>query len=250
VDPQTLRVWLLLWDQVVSAWSPAYGPRLGDDFKYLVQKGLVIKERVPWRAAPSDIVAREGRHWLYEKLENEAPGAWAIGAGNEEDSSSLGSSGRGLRVQLIRALPVPHQDVALDDILDFRIKCRDEHAALMFHIDEVYLDVVSQPDRPLAELNSIGRLAADSRNILRRVEEAGFAYRLANLAADFNLINASIATSASIGLGLGWPQIVGNSILAGASLTVGRALGLLKSKQSNTPYQYIVSYTHELFRPE
>jgi hypothetical protein len=249
-DPQMVRFWLLFWDRISVPWTGLIGIHWGEDIDYLIQKGAISEYKIPATPGPMKRAIKDGRYWLFEKMEAEAPGAWAIGTASDNDDYVACEDGRGLRVQLAGALPVPTQDVPLDEILFFKERTRDERAALMAHIDEIYLSAVEHPDRPLAEMVAVSRVAADARDFLRLCNEQRFRYRLADLTADFNLVGAGLAASASIGLGFGWPQIVGNTILAGASLTIGRTVGILKAKPSSSPYRYIIGYSKEVFRPE
>lgn len=249
-DAQLTRTWLLFWDRIVVPWTGLIEVEWGEDIDCLIAKGAIEERRIPGSPGSTSEVMKDGRLWLFETMEAQEPGAWAVGTGSFEDEISIDHKVRGLRVSLVNALPVPDQEVPLDDILAFRSVAQDEREALMSHLDELYLSIANEPDRPLAERYAISKLARGARDILRRTEEQKFPYRLANLTADFNLLGASLAASTSIALGASWPQIVGNSVLAGASITVGRTLGLIATRPAPTPFKYIVSYSKDVFRPE
>lgn len=246
-DQQQIRAWLLFWDRLALPWTGYIGVEWGSDVDYLIKRRIAKERNVPIHAGTKGVDLRESRFWLFEKLEEEGQGTWAIGTSSETDDATSTLPGRGLRVKLCNAVPVPNVDVPIDEVLSFKRKSRDEHLALMGHLDEAYLSVMSDPDRPVSEQVAFEKLAADLRSILRRTEEHGFTYRLMDIAADFNLVAAGVAASLSAGLGQHWSNIVGNSVLAGASVSIGKTVGIVKSTPSASPFRYVTSYNQKLF---
>lgn len=249
-NSQDLLVWLLFWDQLAVPQNGVVVIGLSDDYQFLEQKGVLRHHHVSHAGGEFTQICFETRARVFSQLEASEPGSWAVGvaAGNWPGPDS--ERHRALRVQLASSIPVPNQDVPLEDVLNFREKRRDEREALMSHIDGVYLSVVSSPDKPLAEHKALGDLAASCKAQLEVTSEARFNFRLMDLMADFNIVPAAAAALGTIALGGAWPLAVGNSLIAGGSITIEKVAGFLNPKKDNSPYRYITSYHQEVFRPE
>ncbi|WP_421581147.1 DUF6236 family protein [Shinella sp. M31] len=247
-DPQLLRAWLLYWDEIVYPEpGSAFYVGLGDDIDYLESLSVFRRHRID--IAHGEVVAATiaARTRTFEQLEQAAPGAWALASGPGAWDGPEQQDARALQVNMVNALPIPNIDVPLDDILAFRVKRRDQREALMSHINDTYQSVLRAPDRPLAEHDALERLARSAREQLEVVQEAGFSFRLGDIASDFNLAAAAVAGTGSLSLGASWPAAIGNSLLAGASVTIGTVFGLKNRKSAPTPFQYVVSYHNEIF---
>lgn len=249
-DPQQLRVWLLYWDKIVAANASGIKVGRSPDFDFLERVGAYTIREVPHSGGELSQIFLDIRARVFDELEVAAPGRWAVASANGMWDGEEADERRALRVHLMKALPVPDQTVPLEEIILFREKRRDEHDALMASIDDVYQSVIAAPDRPLAEHAAIEKLAAEARSQLDIIAESKFSYRLCDIAADFNLSAAALAATGSLALGGAWPVVVGNSLLAGGTVTIGKVAGLLNPKKAHTPYRYVTSYHSELFRPE
>lgn len=247
-DLQLLRGWLLYWDEIAYPEpGSAFLVELGDEFDYLEGLSIFRRHRVEIPMSELAVATIEARSKAFEELEEKAPGSWALASGPGAWDGPEDREGRALQVKLVNALPIPNVDVPLDDILSFRDKRRDQREALMSHINETYQSVLDAPDRPLAEHDALERLARSAREQLDVVEEAKFPFRLADLASDFNLFAGALAATGTIAMGAAWPAVVGNGLLAGASVTIENVLGLKNRKSTPTPFQYVVSYNKDVF---
>lgn len=250
-DLQQLRTWLLYWDKMVDAMPEgAMFAGLPPEYEYLEHVGLFSRQPIHGLNGELSALIIEARSRRFKDLEKASPGSWAVASSQDSwDGVSTGDQ-RSLRVKLMSALPVPDQDVALDDILSFRERRQAERDALMSHIDDVYQSIISAADKPLAEHSAIEKLAAGARDQLETWQETKLPFRLMNIAADFNIVPAVTVALGTVSLGSAWPMVVGNSLLAGGSVTIEKLLGLWNPKQTDTPFRYITSYHHDVFRPE
>ncbi|KFC62893.1 hypothetical protein FF80_03464 [Devosia sp. LC5] len=249
-DPQQLRIWLLYWDKIFEAGASNIRVGRAVDFDFLERNGSYAFREMSHPGGELSQIFLESRARLFDELEAVSPGSWAIASSSGAWDGEEGDGRRALRVQLMKALPVPDQAVPLEEIISFREKRRSERDALMASIDDVYQSVVGAPDRPLAEHTALAKLAVEARSQLDVMAESKFSYRLCDMAADFNLGAAALCAVGTLALGTAWPAVVGNSLLAGATITIGKIAGLINSKKADTPYRYVASYHSELFRPE
>jgi hypothetical protein len=250
VDLQELRTWLLYWDKLVIPNISRFPLGRSAELDYLRHVGFYSEQPIEHPGGEVRNMFVDARHQVFEFFERREPGVWAIASPFAEDSLLVGTPDRALRVRLNSMLPVPDQEVPLEDIMFFRERRAAERQSLMSHLDEAYLSILASPDRPLAEHTAFERVATSARDQLRAVGEASFSFRLLDLASDFNLLPAAMVAIGSVAAGATWPFIVGNSLLAGGSISVGKTIGLLNSKTEQTPYRYVTSYHNEVFRPE
>lgn len=249
-DPQQLRIWLLYWDKIVESTASTVKVGRSVDFDFLERIGLYASHEVPHPGGELSQIFLESRASAFDELEASSPGSWAIASADGAWDGEGADGRRALRVNLMKALPVPDQAVPLEEIISFREKRRSERDALMASIDDAYQSVIGAPDRPLAEHTALAKLAAEARSQLDVMAESKFSYRLCDIAADFNLGAAALCAVGTLALGTAWPAVVGNSLFAGGTVTIGKIAGLLNPKKADTPYRYVASYHSELFRPE
>lgn len=251
VSPLILRQWSLYWDKVVEPGQALVGGSdPTPDLEYLRKLGLFATSAKPTLRRVSGTIPpflADRRFEVLQEMERQNPGSiWAISTHDDGWVGPAGQPDSALRIKLMNALPVADYDVPIDDILEFKERRRDEREALLHQIDKLYLSVIASSERPLAEHVAMKELATGIDDQIKAVQDAGFRFRLADLAADFNLAAIAVAVG-GIALGQTWPEILGNGLAAGASVSVGKVIGLLKPKASAGPYRYLTSYRDEVF---
>jgi hypothetical protein len=153
--------------------------------------------------------------------------------------------GRGLLVQLHRAIPVPDKTVALQDILEFRERRRPELLALRSHLEGIYARVKSGSDDPILwnmELSALNRSLEDH---LKASREWGVKLRWTSFEAGLNLpagVTAGV-TAASQGLPLLGSLATGFA----ASLALRGGPSLRGREVTKTPFRYVSRFHDELF---
>lgn len=247
-DPSLVRFWCLFWDKLAYPQSSFVMNELGSELSYLESQAVFKRHRVQSPNGDGAQMMIYTRAKTFEELEEASPGCWAVASGIGAWEGPEPEKGRALRFELVNALPVPDKEVPIDDILEFRQRRKDECEALMACIDECYLSVIASPEKPIAQHLAFEKIARGIREQLEVTSEAGFAHRLYSLAADFNLAAAGIAATGSFALGASMSAIVGNSVLAGASISVSNIIGAVNPKKNLSPFRYLTSYGNEVFR--
>jgi hypothetical protein len=240
-----VRMWTLYWDQFAVPDQEAMVTPSAD-LDYLESVGVLGRYPAQLGSGEFSFQLLAARQALFEKLETANPGAWATFEDDESSEDFTLEAGRSLRVRLASMLPVPTQDVAFEDILRFRDRRQAEREALMANIDELYLSVANAVDRPLAEHLAVSKLTAGVRDHFEAVRDARFPFHLADLVADYNLAGLAKGAVDSVMLGHSFPQLVGNSVLNGASISIGRLTGW-RSSRLRTPYRYLSRIHEEIF---
>ncbi|MBB4348030.1 DUF6236 family protein [Aliirhizobium cellulosilyticum] len=242
-------MWLLYWDKLANPTQSNFVVGLPREYEFLETAGIFSNHFVDHFGGTGPDVFRETSLELFDRLEEHDISPWAVyGILDPEDKMDV-KDGRILRVALMSALPIPNQDVPLDDILTFRDRRSAEREALMAHIDDVYQSVVNAPDRPLAEHTALKRLASGAKDQVDAIHESRIPFRLMDLASDFNLVAGVAAAAGSLAIGATWPVALGNSLVAGGSITIGKIAGIGQKKKNDTPFRYVGLYHDEVFKP-
>ena len=182
---------------------------------------------------------------LLEKLSEANPGAWSVASQLNSIAFSDGelSENSGVSFKLYDALIIPDGNVPLEDILEFKHRRNDELLNLRHHLDDVYRKILSSPDRPLTELSEIEKLDKVLSNYNSVTKETGFSFTKSTLQANFSVSRAVAAALVSDKIGLPLSASAMTGVIAGIDVRVGK--GLNKSKQLDTPFQYIHSLNRE-----
>ncbi len=183
-----------------------------------------------------------------EVRERKQPGRWSLGMGpgglNVPDS--MYGRGPGIEVRLLRSLPVPDKEVPLEDILRFKAQRGDQFRDLWAAVDDISGEYQDDPKRPLAEVAAISRFARQAREAVEVVNEAGFPYRMATVAARYTTFGL-LGSAAPLAFGGGLPDIVGNGLLALAGAVIGDVSGLGAASAAKSPFAYVIGYHEEVF---
>ena len=153
--------------------------------------------------------------------------------------------GRGILVHLHEAIPVPEKDVPLQDILDFKLKRRDELLALRYHLELIYQRIIAAADGELALQSEIGALDKAIVDYLKVAKGTSFRFINTSIEANLNILTALGAGGAAYAAGLS----LTTSLLAGAAagIVIQASASLKNHKSSKTPFRYISSFHKRVF---
>ena len=251
LDPQELRLALLFWDRL--AWPTSNAIFIGGaaDEKFLEECGVLSRPHYVMHGDGADIMVRTYLQ-AFADLDAKEPGCWALAQGRNTillRENAL-EDARGVLVSLYSAIPVPNFDVPLQEVLEFRERRRDELLALRAHIDSLYQQVTTAVDsrhQLRVCFDEIDRACAD---VLRVQKERGFAMRLADLKASFNLNPLTLGELAlkgsEVGTQYGMPTL-GGLIGAGlAAISLNADFGFRGRNLKGNPYRYVYDFHKEL----
>lgn len=253
LDPQELRFALLFWDRLVWPSSRAIHFANGPDEDFLERAGILTRPEYTLNGDIAQGIAR-GQVQAYLDLERSEPGAWALAQGENSFlwRDGLADEGKGALVELHRAIPIPKQDVPLADILEFRLRRRDELVALRYQIESFVSEIEGAADKPLALQRRIAELDQACANLLIVGREWQSPVYLSNMKASFSLSPAKFLPAAAGGWVLGQPY--GLTAAAAAAAFAGAAstleikgdYGLRSMKRPTSPYRYAYQIHQEL----
>ncbi|TPL36733.1 DUF6236 family protein [Mesorhizobium sp. B2-4-8] len=247
LDPQEIRSNLLFWDKLDFPEQNLLGFGLSNDAQFLEGAGILQRTRVHVQSGQLGDILRSTHVEAFRQLDAKEPGQWSIATGERSISFRDNDldEGRGALVTLYNAIPVPNEDTALADILEFRTKRRAELLALRHHLEDVYQKVISAGDGPLAWNAEVEKLQISINDHIKASREAPIKFRLSDLTASLNLtsIGASVAAAYSMGLPL-VPAAIQGAI---AGIAVSKGASLKKREATPNPFKYVSSYHKEVF---
>lgn len=247
-----LRKYLLYWDEIDYPDNNFVSIGADHDMEFLISAGAAARTNVQFQGAMS---SGSGEFFLlaqqiaFEKHDNESPGLWSIAQLSTAPYFSNSQSVTAIEYQLWNALPVPQDDVSLNDILEFKDRRRDELIALRIYLDEMYLSVTSAADIPRAKTAAILKLETALADVDRVLEEFGISKAFSSLRG---FIAGEFTNVAGIGLGAAGiaPFIEMSPLMAGAiGAGIAFAVKLVpspKSRKEAHPLTYISSVRKEL----
>lgn len=190
--PEALRFYSLYWDKI--DWPDNNAISIGSDSAetaFLKDVGILKRSRVNIvgqmiNVGDAMLIAQAETFRYYNDLE---PGLWAL-AQNSHNlylPEEIAQEKSRIDLELYRALPVPDEQVPLDDILTFKEKRKDELIAFRGLMDELYLEIISSQDMPRAKTKTIAHLQTSIGDLHRVMSESSISRRLSTVKIELNL---------------------------------------------------------------
>lgn len=260
LHPEELRYGLLYWDKLVWPTSRAIHIAGGHEEEYLASIGVLER---PAYTVMGDVAQGLLNSVLiaHQDLSAKQPRAWALLEGENSISyqRDVVSKPQALSIELLRAIPIPQDDVPLPEILEFKEKRRDELMLLRAELER--LESKAKLSNDYAEFIEISKGDIDKAcsDVLKVSSEWQFPVVLADKSFEFSFDAEKMVTA--YGLASGATFMTGvDTVLPGAShviaLTAGVASQFLVSakpkliglKRDLGPYAYAYRMHKELGR--
>ena len=241
---------LFFWDRIDAPSNNVFHIEQGSpEIKFLESEGILQKSfsRLSGPGNGGEIMLASNLS-AFHALEEKNPGQWSMASG--ENSLSFPEQekveNRGFIFELHNTIPVPHEDVPFEDILEYKLRRFDELMALRHHLEEIYQKIASSPDQPLAEKTQFEKLDQALSDHIKASRESGMNLSLSGLSSSIDIgagINATL-----LGLHKGLP--LSGALLAGIATTAGSislktGFGLKGKKKSSTPFDYAIGIQKE-----
>lgn len=267
IDQFSLRSYLLYWD--IIDWPKA--PEGSDvcnrvnppDIDFLISTGNLIRTPInldgPLSLEPEiDKIMKEVYatrkpffrsplldHLIFKdkvnKLLLRKDGIWALGYSNQsdaDDSNEIASKETAVEIELYKSLPVPAGDVALDDILHFKEKRKEEFLRFRGLMDDLYLNVVNSNDIPRAKTRAIELVQQSIADLHKIMNESKIKRILSTLKIQLK-ISKNLPKGAFIGglasILIGFPIELG-AIIGATTSSINFSINLLPGPQNIPPH--------------
>lgn len=244
--PLELRKYLMYWDEIdypsnnlVHISSP--------DINYLEEAKALKRTNVVFQGTINSgqgeffVAAQEAA--LAENQKKE-PGAWSIAQISGVPFYTESDVRVSVDFELYAMLPVPSENTALADILEFKVRRKDELIAFRNYLDDIYQSIIGSQDIPRAKNTEIARLEMAINDLDRVLNESGIHRVVTNLR---NTINIDFSGIVGVGLGTAAltssinmsPLLLG---MAGAGLVIGyKSIVTPSAVKCPTQFSYINS---------
>lgn len=254
VNALDLRFSLLFWDKILIPDSNAITADIGKDGEFLVAEGYIERPKIrfdgKWKGVeavaatfsePIKILrARAASQWSLWRSED----GLSIMDGEEVDDA-------GLSFKLHHVLPVPDKSVPLEDVLEFRARRISEISALRSRLDQVFNEILLEPDRTVAENTKIDALMQAVADFMRVSRERKFPLKMSGFKAklDYKSLTAGVAGYEYANSQLGLPPALSilSGFCGGVFCSCSTDVGLRSKEKTASPYEYVYSYHKQLF---
>lgn len=199
------------------------------------------------------------QNYVFLKRNIESPDCWGLQRYGHslETILSFQETHKVLELELYNAIPIPHQNVPFEKILDFKRKYSDELIAFRTSMDELYQNIINSPDQLKSKQANIQRVeesiadlhnAMKSHNMLRSLLSQRITLKLNDLSDIGDLVSrGSTAFGALTAVGA-------DKITAAIGAVAHAAIKVGVTKRKTLPmlppylqaYQYISKMEQEL----
>jgi len=224
IDAFSLRQYLLYWDKIDFPDNNLISIGSSPDIQFLIDAGILTRTMVRFRGSIDGASA-----YIYSQIEvmkvknRDAPGQWSLAQTGSTlfIPKDISTESRTIEVELYKALPVPSEDVSLEDILIFKNRYNDELLSFRLIMDEIYQSVINSNDIPRAKNSALNRLEIAIRDLNKAANESFVSRLISSFKVQLNI--PRLVTPAVAGMALG--QTFGFSLAVGAA--VGAVAGVV-----------------------
>lgn len=147
---QELQYFSLYWDKIAIPEQRAI--KLGIPFERdYVEAGIVELVQSPFHSgAGASILQKSHTYVANKKLQDQVNDWTLVNMLDSKDSDHNQYKNKDvIKAELKKLLPVPRNNIAIHDLLDFKIKRKDELIALHESLDEIYERILNSEDQDL-----------------------------------------------------------------------------------------------------
>lgn len=130
-----------------------------------------------------------------------------------------------IEIELHKCMPIPTSDTPYEDILEFKLKRKDEYTAFKAYIGDLYLEILNSKDVPRSKVNVLNKLEVAIEDI-NRVTSESFMKKIYK-SFSLNLNPENLTTHGLAGMGaatlFGFPVQLGaaaGSLLGAVNLNI------------------------------
>ena len=260
VAPDTLRSALLFYEKIVFPESKTLKFSGGQDVITLEEQGIIQRMHFGKNGGPvyaDDIIAEYpiACRDAFNLLESREPGCWAITTGigglTLWDGKQAHRHLEGMSARLYRAVPLPSSEMPIAEVLEFKVRRRDELCSLQDHIFNLSKEIsdAENPETRLAGL--IKEIDQDCSDLIKVSKEFPYAFNLSTIDVSFDLnaigkMGFGFLAGYSAGLDLATSAMASVAANVGSLVNFSLGLGLRNQRWRSSPFSYVVQAHKEL----
>ncbi|SMX32271.1 DUF6236 family protein [Actibacterium lipolyticum] len=258
MDPTELRRAVLFWDRIAYPKNNlAEGGESHPDIKFLVKEKMLTLSpgKVTKNANTLGHLIAEGHIKTFLKRESGEPGLWCMSEGPYSMllKDQHFSVGKGVLMELYRAIPIPTEDAKLDDVLEFKRKRSDEVRLLSYEIDQMFHKIAAADNKAAALELHKNEIEKRCANVMKVAKEAKLPFKLSDWKINFSVKSESgnMIDDGSLGAQLGsqnaLPEL--EALVGGTStlkISAGTGFYIRGRKTQLAPYRVVTRLHNEV----
>jgi hypothetical protein len=218
VDQYELRKYLLYWDKIEVPLTKMVRFECRD-FDFLMDTGIL--QRTPcslynvslmgFRDSYKMTLQREagieilhGHEHVFHQLCNIEPGVWSKAQMSNSLMSKNEVERECIEIELYNSIPIPNVETPLNDILEFKLKRKDELIAFRIHLDDLYQKIISSADIPRAKITELERLEAAIKDVYKVLNESSIKVAIRSMKSVISGVDGIIG----VAVGVATPNVI------------------------------------------
>lgn len=249
IDEYELRKCALYWDKICNPYSSTVYFGNPAQTEFLVDIGLM--ECPPVHSEFSNNYPRDLIDYFYRKNIKD-PAAWSM---SESMSRFLKESGdlqgsNGAIFEIYSAIPIPDKQVPLEELLDFKLKRKDQIESLQLCLDAIYSRVINSGNPDWELRRALREVEKNCRDVIRVGREVQMPWKSSNwkisfsgetsLSEIFQGVTLGAALGAAGGLTVGMPDLGAfiGGVLPFCKIGISSSIPEKKSQLRKSPYLF------------
>ena len=254
LDPQELRFSLLFWDELVWPQNNIVqlSSRNNPDVDFLERCRVLTRPIQFYQGGDVATIMAHTMLSKFEELETREPGKWSLAQGERAFNLLHPSTAPGAMIELLRAIPIPKNDVPLNEILEFKQRRRDELLDFRNHLESLSLQIAQSESPDILLSTKLVEIDSACSNLLAVGREWQFPMQLSSIKASLNIEPTKVAMytgSAYLGathFGLPLAAAAAGVAAAGSIINIKGDIGFRSIKRARSPYRYAYEIDREL----
>lgn len=255
IDPVKLRQYLLFWDRIDFPCNNALYCGLNEEEEYLEKVGIL--QRTSLNGFPNGLINMEklmldmqmNAFEINNCKENEI---WSLAQSNKDivlpDNKSVRSAT--LHLDIFNSIPIPHNSVALDKILNFKEKRYAELLEYRYYMDNVYLELLKSPDIDISKSIAIRNMQNKLIELNKVMDESLIRRILGSIKVELDITSLVFGGTSGFmtGSAIGFPEAGALLGLASSAIKVSSDVSLKPKKipENLKDYAYLYYAQKEL----
>lgn len=255
IEPANLKHYLLYWDKVEFPNNNMIHIADAPEFELLYQENVLQRTNINLSGFNGNI----GFAYLIaqaeaiRQLNEKNPGKWTLAQNSTKfvlpENMSIKTAS--IEFELYNILPSPGDDVSYDDLLEFKVRRKDELTTFRTCMDEIYLEITKSGDIPRSKNVAMAKLEKSISDLTVVADESWSSKFLSGFKVELSIPNivdnavkgAGLAAMSSVPISLG---AAAGAITSVMKFDFSSAPKVTGTSELSSDFAYISSVNHEL----
>ena len=190
IEPTDLRYFLLYWDKLDFPQNNIIHIANSPDIQFLIEEGVLTRSQVRVSGGSANLEAGyvAAQFEVFRQKNEVEPGLWSLSQTTNllYVPEELSVEQVSIEIEIYKALPVPSENVSLDDVLEFKKRHNSELLQLRSALDDLYLNAVDSADVVRARNSAVDRLEMALEAVNKAANESFSEKLLASAKVELN----------------------------------------------------------------